>query len=109
MTFEALLKVHDDAEAQAAARKSAVDVARRKLAEAEAEVSAKVAAARRSLAEAEAAVVQAAEAVAVAREAVHVRLKEKGQHSLRGKGGAVTVYRATPDHGFEAFQPTPGD
>ena len=109
MTFEALLKVHDDAKTQAEARKAAVDVARRKLAEAEAEVSAKVEAARTKLGEAEAAVVQAAEAQAAAREAIHVRLKEKGHHFLRGKDGKITVYRSLPDHDFEAFTPTPGD
>ena len=109
MTFEALLKAHDDAKAQAEARKAAVEAARKALADAEAEVSAKVAAARTKLGEAEAAVAQAAEAVAVAREAVHVRLKEKGHHFLKGKDGRITVYRSLPDHDFEAFTPTPGD
>ena len=93
MTFEALLKAHDDAKAQAEARKAAVEAARKALADAEAE----------------AAVAQAAEAVAVAREAVHVRLKETGHHFLKGKDGRITLYRSLPDHDFEAFQPTPGD
>ena len=109
MTFEQLLRAYDDAEAHAAAIAAVVEAARKALARAEAQAADAVAAARTKLGEAEAAVVQAAEAQAAAREAIHVRLKEKGHHFLRGKDGKITVYRSLPDHDFEAFTPTPGD
>jgi hypothetical protein len=109
MKFVELLQAHDQAIAAAAAKTAAVGLARGQLAEAEAQVEARVEAARKALAEAEAEAARAAEAVVEAREAVHVRLKEKGLHTVRAKDGSITVYRALPDHDFAAERPLSGD